>query len=327
MIWAAFGDVANYVEPFFGSGAVLFGRPNKHTGRTVTINDSDGHLCNVWRALKTDPEAVAAAADWPVSECDLTARHLWLVEQRAALTARLQTDPDYFDPKAAGWWIWGACSWIGSGWCSGEGPWSAEDGQWVKGARQLPHVGNAGRGINRKLPHVGNAGRGINRKLPHVGDAGRGAAILEWFAALQDRLRTARITCGDWSRVCTPVVTYRHGLTGVVLDPPYPEGFDPNATYSGQTGSAADLWRDVVGWAEENGRRPDMRIVLCGYEGSGDPPSGWRRVYWAARGGYGNAGGTDAEDNRHRETLWLSPACLAITATKGRQSSMFGVTG
>ncbi len=40
--------------------------------------------------------------------------------------------------------------------------------------RQMPHVGNAGRGINRKMPHVGDAGRGINRQMPHVGDAGRG---------------------------------------------------------------------------------------------------------------------------------------------------------
>lgn len=26
-VWARFGDVPNYVEPFFGSGAVLLGRP------------------------------------------------------------------------------------------------------------------------------------------------------------------------------------------------------------------------------------------------------------------------------------------------------------
>jgi hypothetical protein len=27
------------------------------------------------------------------------------------------SDPDYFDPKVAGWWVWGQCLWIGSGWC------------------------------------------------------------------------------------------------------------------------------------------------------------------------------------------------------------------
>ena len=29
LVWDRFGDVPNYVEPFFGSGAVLFGRPHR----------------------------------------------------------------------------------------------------------------------------------------------------------------------------------------------------------------------------------------------------------------------------------------------------------
>ena len=29
-VWAALGDVQNYCEPFFGSGAVLLGRPKGH---------------------------------------------------------------------------------------------------------------------------------------------------------------------------------------------------------------------------------------------------------------------------------------------------------
>lgn len=82
LIWSVLGDVDNYVEPFFGSGAVLLGRPKP--GGIVTVNDIDGHLVNVWRALSADPEAVAGWCDWPVTECDLTARHLWLVQRRAA---------------------------------------------------------------------------------------------------------------------------------------------------------------------------------------------------------------------------------------------------
>ena len=320
LIWSALGDVANYVEPFLGSGAVLFSGPPV---KTITVNDADGLLVNVWRAMRADPDAVAAWCDWPVSEADLSARHLWLVGQRAALTERLQVDPDYFDPKVAGWWIWGACAWIGTGWCSGAGPWTSDGERWISATQ-----GRASRdpdvGINRQLPHVGDTGRGINRQLPHVGDAGRGAFLRTWFADLQERLADARICCGDWARVCTPVVTDRHGLTGVVLDPPYPEGFDADATYSGQDQKAADLWREVVAWAADAGSRPTMRIVLCGYEGAGDPPKGWRRAHWTARGGYGNSGGEDREDNRHRETLWLSPACLDVKSTQGRQSALFG---
>ena len=35
-VWERFGNVPNYVEPFFGSGAVLLGRP--HTPKIETVN-------------------------------------------------------------------------------------------------------------------------------------------------------------------------------------------------------------------------------------------------------------------------------------------------
>lgn len=37
LIWERLGDVPNYVEPFFGSGAVLLARP--HEPGIETIND------------------------------------------------------------------------------------------------------------------------------------------------------------------------------------------------------------------------------------------------------------------------------------------------
>jgi hypothetical protein len=50
IVWDRFGDVPNYVEPFFGSGAVLLGRP--HAQGTETVNDLDCMLANFWRALR-----------------------------------------------------------------------------------------------------------------------------------------------------------------------------------------------------------------------------------------------------------------------------------
>jgi hypothetical protein len=167
-VWARFGQVENYVEPFFGSGAMLLSCPNPPP--VETVNDLDGFIANFWRAVAADPAAVAQHVDWPVNENDLFARHLWLVNQRASLTDLLHTDPTAHDVKIAGWWCWGACNWIGTGWCDGDGPWQV-DGDTVS---KLPHAGDAGRGVNRKLPHAGDAGRGVNRKLPHAGDAGRG---------------------------------------------------------------------------------------------------------------------------------------------------------
>ena len=303
-IWQALGDVGSYVEPFAGSLAVLLARPGKVHG-AETVNDADGLLSNFWRAVAADPETVARFADWPVNECDLHARHLWLIGQRESLTERLCSDPDWYDAKAAGWWVWGACCWIGSGWCAGDGPWTTDGERLVK----RDDLGDAGRGIRRQLPHLGDAGRGIHRQLPHLGDAGRG--ILEWFVQLADRLRGVRVACGDWSRVCGDSVL-RAGTppTGIVLDPPYADGMD---LYAGSdTSKTQTLWDDVCAYAADVGSRPNVRVVLCGYAGTWTAPDGWREIAWKARGGYGSQGDGEGRENANRERLWLSPACIGV---------------
>jgi hypothetical protein len=110
--------VRNYIEPFAGSLACLLGRPAKWTPRVEMVNDKDAYLCNFWRAVQSDPDQVTHYADWPVNETDLHARHRWLVESCKERVNRLLEDPEYFDPKVAGWWVWGQCLWIGSGWCA-----------------------------------------------------------------------------------------------------------------------------------------------------------------------------------------------------------------
>jgi len=293
LVWQYLGaDVTNYVEPFAGSLAVLLGRPGG-PGKVETVNDFDGLLANAWRAMAFDPEGVARAADWPENECDLHARHARLVTQRGAITAKLMGDPEWFDPVAAGWWIWGACAWIGSGWCSGKGPWTVEGGELVRAE------GNAGQGINRQMPHVGDAGRGINRKMPHVGNAGRGEFIAEWFRALSDRLRNVRVLCGDFERTLGPSLTTRHGATGVFLDPPY-------------SSAGAGVAARALAWCIANSFDDKLRIVLAGYEGEHDTLAllGWRAVEWKTRGGYGSRGDGTGRANAGRERLWLSPACL-----------------
>ena len=288
LVWNAFGDTANYVEPFAGSLAVLLGRP--HAPRIETVNDLDGLLINFWRACAWAPEEVAKHADWPVSEADLSARHLALVEHRPDLTERLSVEAEFFDAKLAGWWVWGVCAWIGSGWCDGNGPWTRGE----TGLRKLPHLGDAGRGINRKLPHLGDAGTGVNRPE---------SSAKEWIAALAVRLRRVRFACGDWQRVLGDSVTWRHGTTGIFFDPPYEEGKMEYSAAARGTVSA-----DVRAWALKNGTNKKLRIALCGYAGEHKMP-GWTCVEWRARGGYGNQGGDDADDNRHRERIWFSPHC------------------
>lgn len=108
LIWERIGtDVGNFCEPFLGSGAVLLGRPFLPPSAIETANDRDGMVSNFFRAVRSDPAGVAHYADHPSFENDLHARHLWLVQRKGQLVSRLEADPDFYDAKAAGWWVWG----------------------------------------------------------------------------------------------------------------------------------------------------------------------------------------------------------------------------
>jgi DNA adenine methylase len=303
LVWDRFGNVDNYVEPFFGSGAVLLARP--HDPGIETINDLDCMVANFWRALKNDPDEVAYHADNPVNEADQHARHLWLCSQEA-FRERMKTEPDFYDTKIAGWWVWGQCIWIGSGWCS----------------RQLPHLGNAGTGVHRQLPHLGDAGKGINRQRPHLGDAGTGVLCVSdptsgtregeslhaYMRQLAERIRRVRVCCGDWSRVLGPSPTVKLGTTGVFLDPPYADEADrQDGLYASDDLSVSHAVRE---WAIENGDDHRMRIALCGYEGEHIFPESWECVAWKARGGYGSQAEGRGRDNAGRERIWFSPHCI-----------------
>ena len=161
----------------------------------------------------------------------------------------------------------------------------------------------------------GNAGMGIHRKLPHLGDAGRGSSLRIYMESLSARLRGVRVACGDWSRVLCPSVTFRHGTTGVLLDPPYDDGaIDYSA--GGRSISAS-----VREWAIENGENRDLRIALCGYEGEHAMPESWTCIPWKAHGGYGSQGEGDGRENSERERIWFSPHCLPLVDV---QPDLFG---
>lgn len=296
LIWPRFGDVPNYVEPFAGSLAVLLARP--HEPKTETVNDLDCYVANFWRAVQLQPDEVTKFCDWPVNEADLLARHEWLLS-RHDWRQTMRTNPDYYSPKVAGWWVWGACAWIGSGWCQ-----ERRDGH---PPEQLPHLGDAGMGIHRS-------------KLPHLGDAGRGDAIRQWLRALSVRLRDVRVACGEWDRVLGPSVTERHGITAVLLDPPYSSG-EHSVEYSGSQG---DVAADVASWAFHHGDNPMLRIALCGYSGEHEPPAGWTCIEWKNRGGYGSQGDGRGRENAARERIWFSPHCLpAFHARQVDMSELF----
>ncbi|MEE8306913.1 MAG: hypothetical protein V3R81_06580 [Gammaproteobacteria bacterium] len=308
-LWSV--DVKNVVDPFFGGGSTLFRAPYwnwqtlQSTGNRLpveSINDLDPYLSNFWRATSSEEgsEQVAYHCDWPVSEVDLHARHWWLVNQRE-FRQRMKDDPDYYDPEIAGWWVWGINAWIGSGWCQ-----TKETANW----KQRPHLGDPGRGVHRpsqKRPHLGDPGQGVHR--PSQGH------LCEYFSALRARFRYTRVCCGDFERVLGPSVTFKHGLTAVILDPPYlAETGRKMNLYSTDTTRNDNEHPPALrarNWALENGDNPLLRIALFGYSSEhGDHmPADWECLRWSANGGFDGQRLTGTNDNRHRETVWFSPHC------------------
>ena len=358
IIWQALGDPSGYVEPFAGSAAVLLARPPFKGRRTETLNDADGWLVNTWRAIQLDPDSVALHAYGPVTEIDYHARLAWLHSRRDdELVAWLEGDPENHDAKAAGWWLYVMACGIGDPF--GGGPWVVIDGKLANsrtsatqaGAStadsddELPHLGDAGRGVHRKLPHLGDAGRGVHRglpllgdagqgvhrKLPHLGDAGRGVhrglpllgdagqgGLWLYMRQLCERIKRVRITCGSWERVTKPSVTRAgsggDGSRAVLLDPPYTTSGD---LYSASADDDGTISKQVREWCLDESA--GLRVVLCGFDSEHDEllNHGWTVTQGKSGGGAGY--NTDSAAGR-RERLWLSPDCLSLT----QQQDLFG---
>lgn len=56
-----FPEHHSYLEPFLGSGAVLFNKPRSHI---ETVNDLDGEIINLFEWIKRDPEKLAHEIYW-----------------------------------------------------------------------------------------------------------------------------------------------------------------------------------------------------------------------------------------------------------------------
>ena len=273
LVWEALGDVAHYIEPFFGSGAVLLNRPFiDNSIRTETVNDSDGSIANVWRSLKFSPAEVAKWCDWPVNHADLMARKKEIIKRNGYLLEGLIYDPEWHDAKIAGYWIWSASCWIGSG---------------LTRPGQIPHITDRGEGV-----HASNSN------------------INEWFKNLSRRLRHVRVVCGDWSRVCGGNWQSNLGIVGIFFDPPYAIEDRTKDIYSNDSVSVA---HEVRKWCIERGANPSYRIVLTGYDEHEELKNfGWYKINWKTGGGYGNSGDGQGKENSKRETIWFSPHCLKM---------------
>ena len=311
-VWRRFGKVKQYGEPFCGSCAVLLAAPV--SASLEVIGDMNGFIANFWRCVANQPAAVARWADYPVSHIDIGARHVWLMQQRDRLGAELQ-DPNWpGDAQVAGWWLYGQCAWIGSGWCDwSKGPPHVSDaGMGIQAIGQIPHVSDAGMGIQAigQIPHVSDAGRGVQAygKIPHVSDAGvfltsAGRTAHDWLCRIRDRLERCRVIHGDWTRC----LNHHYGGedTAYFFDPPYDN-------YEGLY-RAGPVAQAVAEWCRAHA---ELKIALCGHRGDYEM-SGWTPYEWSRkRNTYSGTGTKDAE------VIWFSPACLSAEAYAPAQLSL-----
>ena len=272
-IWQRFGDPVVYSEPFAGSLAVLLHRPSPCQREVVC--DTSGHICNFWRAMREDPEAVAYWADWPSFHDDLTARHRWLMDWHGKCCQKLVEDADWHDPKAAGWWVWGVSNWIRGGFCAN--PDVGDD---------IPQVKDpvGGKGVSRQR---------LDRK-----------PLVEWFDSIQRRLFGLTVLNRDWSSGVTSAVLAARKSSGpkaVFLDPPYLTSNRKVAMYrSDVDGTTNQVARESYEWAVENGER--FRIAYACQEGDFPVPVGWDSDTMSFKG-VPLANGT-------RDMVMFSPACL-----------------
>lgn len=181
IVWAALGQPKHYIEPFFGSGAVLLKRPDYiPTKHMETVCDKDGYVANAWRGMQFAPDELAKFCDWPVNHADLNARRKYL-NDNADLLLRLCDDPEYFDAKMAGYWIWAMSCWIGSG-LTRKDSMPRVDGEvgvnQYRGTRKTTagkrsHLSHDGRGIaqglSRNRPQVALQG-GVHEQIPSLRD-------------------------------------------------------------------------------------------------------------------------------------------------------------
>lgn len=330
-VWARIGNVGHAIEPFAGSIAWLLRRPEEHFRdgevKRETCNDVNHFLVNFWRAVQADPEGVAKYADGIVAEADLHARHRYLAVSTAAedFRAKIVADPDYFDPKFAGWWVWGISCWIGAGWCDNSRP---------KQAMSMPEIsiakgGHSAGGLHQSRPAL-NCAHGVHAGFRWGGTCeSKSAWLRAWMQRLSDRLRNVRVCHGHWSRICDSDSTLtRLGVSGVFLDPPYPaiqddgtKSRDGNLYMHDKTQDLLQLRDGVLAWCQKWGQSNQLRIAVCGYEGDGYDAllgEGWTSHTWKSTGGYGNQRkkGPKKNENASRERIWFSPRCVAIARVR-----------
>ena len=201
-VWQRIGKVGVASEPCCGTAVMTLNNP--FPAPREVICELNAYIANFYRSLVADYPQTAWYADWPTNHHDLTARHRWLLAQGPDLRERMVADPHDFDPKIAGWWVWGQSSWIGHGWCDNHGQYDRVPNISIGGGYgvqqqhlttpvedkrpKVPDGGGSGVSAQRdrvpgdKMPGMGIkvGGKGVQQQrdqMPFVGNHGQGQGV------------------------------------------------------------------------------------------------------------------------------------------------------
>lgn len=270
IVWRHFDNPKMYIEPFCGSAAILLARPGEPPFRKEIINDFDGNVANFWRAMKYDPEGVADVADWPTNHIDLMARKRYVLKEYDAMREKLLADPEYRNPKIAGYWAWILSVGIGDS---------------LACPNQRPNIVTC-RGV-------------VTRKN-----------LCEYLKMLQKRLADVMVVCGDWMQVMGGNWRTADGDCAVFLDPPYSKDAGRNEVYDHDDFTVAHDVRKwckengdnrlykiaLCGYDGEHNELENMGWTVHAWQAQGG---------YANKGG-GNSRGME---NKFKERIWFSPFC------------------
>ena len=286
-MWARFGKPKRYLEPFGGSIACLLHRPLSSFSRSSDpgieiVTDINGGIANFYRAVKTDPEKVIHYAAYPTIHQDLTARHKWLIKWLSKKSHKLSEDPEFYNAKAAGWWVWGISIWIGAGWCNTST--RIPNQQQLNGRAPRVDPKNTGQGVSMQRKSVDiipaidvrNGGMGISQQQRSTQ---KGFTVAEWIEAISVRLHRVIVLNRSWTSCTSPSIlgdtpsNPQSDEIAILLDPPYSTE-DRTSVYANNDNG--NLAKDAYEWAIENGER--YRIAYCGYSDDFPVPDGWEFV-------------------------------------------------
>lgn len=269
-VWRIFGHVKRYIEPFFGSGAMLWKRPDWKEGADEIVNDASCHIANVWRAIKHAPDEVANECDFPTNHAELIARKKAIMDAEEGLAKKIMTDVDYYDVRLAGFFVWCMSNSI--------------DYNIINKSKKRPQL----------TSYVGIMTTTQKK---------------DWLNALSFRLADVKVTCGDWLCPLGGNWQSDKGTCAVFLDPPYGDTRRKKDLYMKDSYDIAEKvleWCKKRG----NEKDLRIVLCGYDTEYDALLADGWQKINWKAQGGLGNQKKTDVYVNATMERLWINPACI-----------------